>query len=387
MNRLYYERPYLTSCECKVISLKKTDKNIEVKTDPCIFYPEGGGQSGDTGLLGPYQVTGTVKDEKDEPVLLLDLSSDTVKKGMVLIQKIDWEHRYKYMKMHTAQHLLSGLLFNMFRIGTTAVHLGEKYLTIETDQSAVSDETIQELVKAANRAIWESHSVNIREMSHRDAEALGLRRSIKVDGDVRLVEIEGVDLIACGGVHVQKTSEIGLVTYLSRELIRGHVRLYFKCAEAAFDKAVSSELEMAKICALLSCSEAEAARKVAKMQLDLTRATARISLFEVGQAEEEIKENLKDGAAVFESSLSVSRFQGLVKKFPDIALCVVNTGEGSTNWLIGLTGRFEELSASLREKLLTPCGAKGGGRLPLFQGVIETEKKKDFLDSFKEFLK
>ncbi|MBO7348595.1 MAG: alanyl-tRNA editing protein, partial [Spirochaetales bacterium] len=222
MDKLYYADPYRKSITCTVNTVVHTDKATEVTTDRTIFYPESGGQSGDCGKLGPYTVLDTRKGDDGDSVLIL--APDTpVKQGDSLELVLDWDHRYLFMVVHTAQHLLSGLLYSMFDIGTVAVHQGADYLTIETDKAEIPLATVDELVLAANEKIRENHKIIYREMSHSDAEALGLRRSIKVEGDVRIVEIEGVDRIACGGVHVASTGEIGIIYSMGHEQIRGHV--------------------------------------------------------------------------------------------------------------------------------------------------------------------
>ena len=217
MEKLYYQDPYLTKITCTVKAVSHTDKATEVRTDKTIFYPESGGQPGDRGTLGQYRVLDTRKADDGDSILILDPSSE-VKEGDVLELVLDWDHRYKFMVIHAAQHMLSGLLFTMFGIGTVAVHQGEEYLTIETDKSAIDEKVIDELILAANEKIRENHSIIYHEMSHKDAEALGLRRSIKVEGDVRIVEIKDVDRIACGGIHASRTGELSAVLVMSRSV-------------------------------------------------------------------------------------------------------------------------------------------------------------------------
>ena len=180
MNKNYYTEPYRRSLTCTVTGVNHTDKATEVVTDSTIFYPESGGQPGDRGTLGPYRVLDTRKGDDGRSVLILPPSTP-VKEGENLELVLDWDHRYFFMVMHAAQHLLSGLLYYMFGIGTVAVHQGEDYLTIETDKEQIPQQTVDELVLAANARIRENHRILYHEMSHSDAEALGLRRSIKVD--------------------------------------------------------------------------------------------------------------------------------------------------------------------------------------------------------------
>ncbi|MBQ2527427.1 MAG: alanyl-tRNA editing protein, partial [Spirochaetales bacterium] len=273
MEKLYYQDPYLSRITCTVTDVSRSDKATEIRTDRTIFYPESGGQPGDRGKLGQYNVLDTRKDDDGDSVLILEPEAK-INKGDVLELVLDWDHRYKFMVIHAAQHMLSGLLFTMFGIGTVAVHQGDEYLTIETDKSAIDGSIIDELVLAANERIRENHEIIYHEMSHKDAEALGLRRSIKVEGDVRIVEIKDVDRIACGGIHVARTGEIGIIYCLGHEQIRGHVRLYFSCGRQALESLIADSKVVRDLNRTFSCRTDEITSKVAETLASLSEAKA-----------------------------------------------------------------------------------------------------------------
>lgn len=365
MEKLYYKDTYLKETQCTVLSINRTEKALEVITDKTVFYPECGGQPGDMGMLGTYEVLDTKKADNGDSVLLLK-SDCPVKEGDALLLSLDWKHRYKYMVMHTAQHLLSGLLFSKFNIGTVAVHLGEDYLTIEVSQPSVDENTVKELVITANRKIAESHKIIYHEMSHKDAEDLGLRRSIKVEGDVRIVEIEDVDRIACGGVHAASTSELNLILYSHSEQIRGNARLYFKTGSDALDYVFKIQNTVSLIRNSFSCNEDEIIPKIDSMKTLLADLKRQASTLSENMADSEIKNNIKNDMAFFKSELDLSAFASSIEKYTDLALCVFN----GNHWLIGLKGRFENLDFNVIRKNLFPLiEAKGGGRNPLFQGI------------------
>lgn len=381
MEKLYYKDPYLKEAETTVLSVSENDTNTLVTLKEDLFYPEGGGQCGDKGFLNSFKVLDTKKGPDGESVLYLEKEAGNgISVNDTVVQKLDWEHRYRFMKKHTAQHLLSGLLFNLFGIGTVAVHLGEQYLTIETDRERIDSETVHDLVLAANRAIWEAHRVRGIQMSHEEAEALNLRRSIKVEGQVRIVEIEGIDRIACGGVHVDKTSEIGLITAIGHEQIRGHERIYFNCSEKALEGALRAESQDAKLCALLSCKTEETVQKVASLQTELTKTKALLALSEIKNAETEFRENRGTGVVVLETKLPVERFRGLGEKEEDICLCAMNSEGEKCSWIIILKGKY---SMDMKA-FLSRCGARGGGRAPVYQGMIEKDKKDEMKRLFME---
>lgn len=392
MEKQYYQDTYLRSIRCTVTNVRHTDKATEVKTDRTIFYPEGGGQPGDRGLLGPWEVLDTRKADDGDSVLILTPSCK-VEVGESLELSLDWDHRYKFMVIHTAQHLLSGLLFYMYGIGTVAVHQGEEYLTIETDKEEILPETIDGLILAANEKIRENHEILYHEMSHSEAEALGLRRSIKVEGDVRIVEIKDVDRIACGGIHVARTGEIGVISGLGHEQIRGHVRLYFRCGLQALEGLLSADRTIQDLCRILSCRPDEVELKVSDTIRSLGEAKAAASASMRKIALSEVRGSIgSDGLCMLEcgADADLQDYAQAVPEFQDLALLATSTSDGRTRWLIALKGRFESIDFNVKIRpILSRIDAKGGGRTPVFQGVAacaDAEKLNSFRDEFRNLV-
>ncbi|MBQ7282323.1 MAG: alanyl-tRNA editing protein [Spirochaetales bacterium] len=389
MEKLYYQDPYLSHITCTVTDVSRSDKATEIRTDRTIFYPESGGQPGDRGKLGQYNVLDTRKADDGDSVLILEPEA-RINKGDVLELVLDWDHRYKFMVIHAAQHMLSGLLFTMFGIGTVAVHQGDEYLTIETDRSAIDGSIIDELVLAANERIRENHEIIYHEMSHKDAEALGLRRSIKVEGDVRIVEIKDVDRIACGGIHVARTGEIGIIYCLGHEQIRGHVRLYFSCGRQAIESLIADSKVIRDLNRTFSCRTDEIMSKVAETLASLSEAKAEAGVAMRRLALTEVRDMTgADGICIMGCApgADLQNYAQAVLEFDDIAMLVTCHEGGRTKWLIALKGRFEKIDFnSLIRPLLAEINAKGGGRSPVFQGVAACDDKemiKGFSDKFR----
>lgn len=385
MDKKYYEDTYLRELDCSVVQVRHTDKATEVLTDRTIFYPESGGQPGDRGKLGPFEVLDTRKDDDGNSVLILGKDCP-VEEGSGYRMVLDWAHRYKFMVIHTAQHMLSGLLFTMYGIGTVAVHQGDEYLTIETNMSEIPQDTIDGLILAANERIREDHAVLYHEMSHSDAEALGLRRSIKVEGDVRIVEIEGVDRIACGGVHAARTGEIRLVYCIGQEQIRGHVRLYFRCGRQAVEESLENNRIVHDLSRDLSCSFGELEGKIKALQQELAQAKSRSEQAGRLLAFHEIRDKQDaDGICIIETESNLQGYAPAVEKFEDLALLALDFSDRQRpKWLIALKGGFARLDFnSVVRPMLAKINAKGGGRSPVFQGAADCTDK-EALNQFKE---
>jgi len=385
MELLYKQQPYLQSTQCTVLSV---DGN-NVTTDRTVFYPEGGGQAGDRGFLGEYRVLDTKKSEDGNSILILE-DGAVVSPGQSLEQKLDWKHRYSGMVVHTCQHMLSGLLYTMLGVGTVAVHMGDGYLTIEVDRDHVDEQGLEAVVKRANEEIADAHPVNCFELSHEEAEALGLRRSIKVQGRVRIVEIEGVDRIACGGVHIADTSEIRLVVFAGREQIRGHERLAFRCGQSAVEQAVSDRQTMGKLGSLLSCGAPELEARVQSLLSDATSLKAENAALKAAVYRSDLEARLgQDRTAAFiaDADFDITACAHAVAGLGDAALCVLQVREDRTIWLIALKGSKNMDFNVLRRDLLPLINAKGGGKAPLYQGVSPVTDKNSleiFLEAFKK---
>lgn len=372
MRKVYYEDNY-----------RKT--LLSKPQDATIFYPECGGQPGDRGFADDLRIIDTKKAENGDSVYILE-DGKTLSPDKEYKFTLDWDHRYRYMKMHTCQHMLSGLLYTMFNIGTVAVHLGEEYLTIEVNQDNVPQETIEALVLKANRVIWEGHKVTYHEKSHEEAEAMGLRRSIKVEGNVRLVEIEDIDIIACGGVQVSNTNEIQMVVYYKQELIRGHVRLFFKCAEDAVKYSLENQKTVKMLSEQLGCSSQELVSKTVKLSNELSEKSKLLQAYAEKNAENLIENQMKDGVASFMTDIDLDAIAKASEGFENIALCALKKTESGIQWIIVLRGKYEKLNFSeIKAELLPQINAKGGGRTPVFRGIALSEDNtlREFLEKFK----
>lgn len=376
MIKAYYQDTYQKEITCK-------------PTEATIFYPECGGQPGDRGYADDIRIVDTRKADNGDSIYVLE-DGKSLDPDREYTFKLDWAHRYRYMQMHACQHMLSGLLFTMFNIGTVAVHLGEEYLTIEVSQESVPKEQIDQLVERANQVIMENHKIVYHEKSLAQAQAMGLRRSIKVDSDVRLVEIEGVDIIACGGVHVAGTSEIGMVLYYKQEIIRGHVRMFFKCGRDAFDYALKNIETTHSIEEFLGCSQQEIIPRLTKMSAELDQVSKDLKAISTEVARQQIESAAADDVLSLVISSDLDAFAKASESFENLALCAVRKNESNWQWMVILKGRFEELGFNwIKTNLFPKLNAKGGGKAPMYRGISSAsdEQINEFIKDFATMVK
>ena len=354
---LYYKDGYLKSIEATVIEIR----DGKVVLDKTIFYPECGGQPGDRGTFGEWKILDTKKDKDGTPLHVVEGELPSV--GTKSVLTLDWNHRYFYMKEHTAQHLLSALLFHEYGIGTVAVHQGEDILTIETDRSEINDDILLSLEEKAIDEIIKSRKVYQVDMDRKEAEGLKMRRSIKVDDEtVKVVFISDLDAVACGGVHLSSTSEIKEICYRGKEQIRGHVRIIWSVGEKAREYRRENERSVRECGKLLSSDShtmTSTLEKFLSEDLELKKENRELKKKVI---ELELIER-KEDTIVFESSVSITEAPEIVEKYAEGRKIFILDGTNKRNFLFfGTKDDFE--------KIKKECTLKGGGREPLFRGTI-----------------
>lgn len=359
-DRLYESDGYMREAEATVIGIDGDG----VILDRTVFYPEGGGQPGDRGMLGRFIISDTLKGEDGSPRHIIKGEKPAVGETLPLV--LDWEHRYLYMMEHSAQHLVSSILFR-HGIGTVAVHQGERFFTIETDSASIDDALLLSVEDEALRAVSEGHAIEQREMSHEEAEALGMRRSIKVEGRVKVVFISGLDAVACGGVHLKSTSEIGELSYYGQERIRGHVRTMWKCGPLAVSSR-RENLAIVRASSALLSSEIDGiveaighlAEENAELRHMVKKARRASASFEYSLHRRETEEGK---AVIFHTSEEISSFEDAISETDSQEALIV---DDSARFMFHGTGeRFSMLREGLKAYSL-----RGGGRGMLYRGSL-----------------
>ena len=358
-DKLYYIDGYLRETEATVVSV--TEKGIILNRT--VFYPEGGGQPGDRGWFGTFHIIDTQKDEDGNPLHIIKGDKPSVGEKAVL--RLDWDHRFFYMKEHSAQHLVSALLFSKHGIGTVAVHQGEDFFSVETDKDDIPEEVLLCTEDEANEAIRENHGIEQREMSHEEAEALGMRRSIKVEGNVKVVFIEDLDAVACGGVHLHSTGEIGELQYYGSERIRGHVRTMWKCSDLSVAYRRENRAIVNAACSCLSSEPVSVLSSIERI-LDENSLLKR----KLKNAEEKIAGLELDahkgtaGAVVFGTSVPVSSFEDVLSSLGERNAFII---DADGRFMFHGTGDlFNDLKTGLDAYSL-----RGGGREWFYRGSVK----------------
>jgi alanyl-tRNA synthetase len=273
-DRLYYTDSHLTMFDARVVERGDLDGRPFVVLDRSAFYPTTGGQPHDTGTLGGRRVVEVIDREADGAVVhVLDAS---LAPGLVDVSGvIDWTRRFDHMQQHTGQHVLSAAFIRTCGVPTVSFHLGTDLSTIDLD-GALDADAIRAAEEAANQAVWEDRPVSVRFVSTAEAAALPLRKEPVRGGMLRIVEVEGVDLSACGGTHVTRTGAIGCIAVQAWERYKGGTRVTFVCGGRALRRFRAARDQVAGAVRVLSIQPGELPDALSRLQGELRDARQQV---------------------------------------------------------------------------------------------------------------
>ncbi|TKJ92927.1 hydrolase [Paenibacillus sp. CFBP13512] len=225
---LYYNDSFLREWTTTIVERKEQDQQYFVRLAETAFYPHGGGQPCDTGVINDIAVLDVVKEEE---VIWHQVERLPIEDEVDC--QLNWERRFDHMQHHTGQHLLSATALQLFDALTLSFHLGQDMVTIDIDRSSFSDAEMTTLEQAVNQRIYNNLAVTSYFVNAEQLAQLPIVKMPKVTEHIRIVEIEGVEYNACGGTHVAQTGQIGIIKLFKAEKQKGSIRLYFKCGARA----------------------------------------------------------------------------------------------------------------------------------------------------------
>jgi alanyl-tRNA synthetase len=226
--RIYFEDAAAMEFEARVTERRTVEGRPAVVLERTCFYPDSGGQPWDLGTLGGVPVLQVI-DEEGTILHVLEREAE----GDVLRGVVDWPRRFDHMQQHSGQHVLSQAFLEEAGGETKSFHLGPEVSTLEIGLAAAQEGTIERVERRANSVVFEDREVKTYFVPAERIGEIPLRRPPKVTGTVRVVEVAGFDYSACGGTHVGRTGEIGLIKILGWERIRGQLRFVFVCGGRA----------------------------------------------------------------------------------------------------------------------------------------------------------
>jgi alanyl-tRNA synthetase len=234
--RLYYPDSYCTTFEAEVVECLTADDSPAVVLNRTAFYPTGGGQPHDTGRLHAIPVVDVVEREEDQAVIHVlspTQPEHMLQPGDQVQGVIDWTRRFDHMQQHTGQHLLSQAFVQTAEADTVGFHLSDDYSTLDLNCDTLNEDDIAHAEALANQVIFEDRPVLARFLEPDEVAALPLRKVPPAKDSIRIIQVEGFDWSACGGTHVARTGEVGLIKVVRSERRGSETRVTFLCGHRA----------------------------------------------------------------------------------------------------------------------------------------------------------
>jgi alanyl-tRNA synthetase len=251
--RLYYDDSFQREFDARVVSCEPEEAGAHARwgvvLDATALYPTSGGQPNDIGKLNEAHVL-DVRDEDEEIVHVVDRELPL---GPVH-GCIDWGRRFDHMQQHTGQHLLSAMFQERYGRATVSFHLGTEVCTIDLRGPEPTNEVLEGAERAANQIIGEDRPVTVRYGTAEQFAELGVRKEVERTGILRAIEIEGTDLQPCGGTHVNRTAQIGVLLVRRCSKIRQDWRVEFLCGSRAQRAARQHFLLLQRAAEQLKCA-------------------------------------------------------------------------------------------------------------------------------------
>jgi len=369
--KIFYSNPYQQRINAKIIAVKETHDGVAYAFDRTIFYPGGGGQLSDSGEISGIKV----REVFEENGLIYHLTEKPIHCNPCTLS-IDWERRYRFMKMHTGQHLLSALLEKIYGWKTLSSTIQEDHVSIELSTPRISWEEITCAELEAFKLITNNLQVKTYWLNKEEARKLPLRKLVDVGETVRVIEIDGFDYSLCKGTHVNRTSEIGILSVYFTDKVRGNARIYFKAGELALAYFQETRNKIKEIVSTFAFEEEILQDRLSRIVEDRKRLRKKLQKMEKFFSEEKLKELMSGNEDIIYEELDLENDKiikhmanALLKNGRSAILYSVNTGK------VFLSLASYEIEKSLMDfiKSLNP---KGGGKNGYYEFYIKDKQDK-----------
>jgi alanyl-tRNA synthetase len=369
----YGSDPYLRRLDAEILSTGEDQGRPFAVLSDTVFYPEGGGQPADRGTLNGLAVLDVQKAKGEVRHFLA--SPLAVGKARL---ELDWARRFDHMQQHTGQHLLTALAQDRFGWATTAFHLGEDVCDIELAVPGLSPRQMAELEETVIDEIRAARPVSARSVSAEEYGTLKVRSRGLPEGhrgEIRLVQIEGLDLNTCGGTHLRSTAELETMKLLGTESLRGGTRLFFIAGGRVRKRLAAHETRNGKLRTLLGAPDTDLPSVLETKLEQLKTAERRLRL-----AEDELAGLLVEALAARPGVLAEHHFEGkdagfiqkaarsLVAAAPGKVAFFTAESAGVAFFVLAAGESLTLDVAALGRSIATLLDAKGGGSGKFFQG-------------------
>lgn len=358
-------------------NVKKCEKNekglYEIILDETAFFCGGGGQERDYGKIGGNDILDIY--EKDNEIY--HIISVPLNENEEIIGKINKEKRFKYMQLHSGEHLVSGIIHNIYGYDNVGFHLGKDFVTMDVD-GVLTKEDLKKIELLANKAVWENVPFKVYYPAKKELEGLEYRSKLELTQNVRIVEIEGYDKCACCAPHVSFSGQIGLIKLLDVTRINKGSRIRMLSGSLALEDYFQKYEITDNISTLLSVKHNDVYNAVSKINSALEEKNYEIvglkrQIYEYKYNDIKDKNNI----LVFEEKGDFNELLyilNLLKKSNE-GIIGIFSGNDEKGYNYILESENEDFG-ELKEGFFKELNAKGGGKSNHIQGFVKAECEK-----------
>ena len=387
--KLFYKDSYTKEFQARVVSCTECKGSYQAVLTRTAFFPEGGGQSADTGFF--YTEDGReipVTDVQEKDGTVFHYIAAPVKEGEEIKGKLDFKERFSKMQQHTGEHIVSGLVNRHFGYHNVGFHLGEEDVTMDYD-GVLTREDLEQIEMEANQAVAENIPVVVLYPSEEELNNITYRSKIEIEGQVRIVQIPGYDSCACCAPHVKETGSIGLIKIVGAIHYKGGMRVSMLCGFRALWDYRMKERNVVKISNLLSAKQEDTAQAVERLGQEVNRQKEKIRNLQqryVGlcleEAGNQAKTEPEKSILLFVEELDAAARRNFVNAAMDMTegFAGVFVGNDEEGYQYVLGSRSQDIQEAGKQ-LNARFQGKGGGRPPMIQGSLHGEEQ-----ALKEFL-
>lgn len=381
--KLFYKDVYQKTFEATITDCREGKNGYEIILDRTAFYPEGGGQPGDTGYLQINDQKAEITDTHEKDGKILHFCGQPLEVGSKVTGTIDWNRRFSLMQNHSGEHIVSGLVHSKFGYDNVGFHMGKDTVTIDFN-GEFTVEDMWEFEKAANERVWANEKVDITSYTEEEAKSVEYRSKKELHGMVRVVTFPNADVCACCGTHVSYTGEIGLIKLISLQKFKGGMRMEMLSGRKAMEYVEEVCRQNQQISVALSAKPLETAQAVEHL-----KKTQMDQQFHMGALEQKLFQNMakqyegSGSVLIFEEGLAADSVRKLAAEIMETCegRCVVCSGDDESGYKYAMGEKDGDLRALVKEFNSTLNG-RGGGKPFFAQGSVSATRKE-----IEEFLK
>lgn len=386
--QLYYQDSYIKDFEAVVLSCISNGNHFEAVLDRTAFFPEGGGQCADTGMLRIEDRKIKVFDVQERNGEIIHFIDEEILPGQTVIGELEFQERFSKMQQHTGEHIISGIVHRRFGYENVGFHLGKEEVTMDYDGPLTVKE-LRSIEYEANQVVAENREIRAYFPSTEELEKIPYRSKKELQGKIRIVEIQDCDICACCAPHVKTTGNVGLIKITNAIRYKGGMRLWIACGMRALEDYNQKEASVVQISNMLSAKQQEVTDAVKRLTEEIQQLKEKAAKMQerlvMGYLESEkavLKENPNANLLLFEKELDAMAMRNFVNAGMELTkgVCGVFVGDEKQGfrYVLGSSGDIREIG----KKLNAAFQGKGGGKPPMIQGSLvgEEEKIREFLE-------